>query len=124
MWRKRRLRTAMDSLQEYTLRKLIEHKNSSIIKATRVKNQKKLAMRALDKFVTKAKQIKGDPIQEKLLDSEAVIIDEDNNFVVVEHSKSIDFVPVAALQVSTLVMSVAAARPQRDYDFGNALNCK
>ena len=45
----------MDSLQEYTLRKLIEHKNSSIIKATRVKNQKKLAMRALDKFVTKAK---------------------------------------------------------------------
>ena len=124
MWRKRRLRTAMDSLQEYTLRKLIEHKNSSIIKATRVKNQKKLAMRALDKFVTKAKQIKGDPIQEKLLDSEAVIIDEDNNFVVIEHSKSIDFVPVAALQVSTLVMSVAAAQPQRDYDFGNALNCK
>ena len=94
----------MDSLQEYTLRKLIEHKNSSKIKATRIKNQKHLTMRSFNKFAIKAREIKGDPIQEKLLDSEAVIMDQDSNFVVVDHSKSIDFVPVHALQVSTLVM--------------------
>ena len=33
-------------------------------------------MRALFKFVKKAKAIKGDPIQEKLIDSEAVEMDE------------------------------------------------
>ena len=48
--------------------------------------QKILAFRSLLKFVKKAKEIKGDMIQEKLLDSEAVIIDEHGNLVVVNHS--------------------------------------
>ena len=72
MFRKRRQRTAMDSLQEYTMRKLIEHKNFKHIKASNAKAQMTLAMRSLAKFVAKAKEIKGDTIQEKLLDSEAV----------------------------------------------------
>ena len=86
MFRKRRLRAAIDSFQEYTMRKLIEHKNFTHIKAANVQAQKALALKSLFKFVAKAKEIKGDTIQEKLLNSEAVIIDEEGNLVVVEHS--------------------------------------
>ena len=59
--------------------------------------QKILAFRSLLKFVKKAKEIEGDTIPEKFLDSEAVIIDEHGNLVVVNHSQSIDFIPVSAL---------------------------
>ena len=90
-------------------------------------------MRSLSKFVAKAKEVKGDPIQEKLLDSEAVELDDHSNFVVIEHSQQIDFIPVSALQVSTLEMQQRnsskkskKAQPQADVDalYGNALNCK
>ena len=54
-------------------------------------------MRSLAKFVAKAKEVKGDPIQEKLLDSEAVELDDRSNFIVIEHSQQIDFIPVSAL---------------------------
>ena len=81
-------------------------------------------MRSFTKFVAKAKEIKGDPIQENLLNSEAVIIDENGQFIVIEHSQSIDFFSIQALQVSTLVMSTAPARSTRDIQYGNAVNCK
>jgi len=55
MHRRRRLRKALDSLQEYTLRKLIEKTNSNSIISKRQKNLKTLAMRSFDKFVAKAK---------------------------------------------------------------------
>ena len=82
-------------------------------------NLKVLAMRALFKFVKKAKAIKGDPIQERLIDSEAVEMDENGDFVVVNHSSSIDFIPVNALQISTLTMSAPT-----EITYGNAVNCK
>lgn len=130
MFRKRRLRTAMDSLQEYTLRKLIEHRNSKEIRAASLRAKQALALKSLARFAQKAKAVKGDAIQEKLLASEAVELDEAGNFVVVEHSQSIDFIPVAALQVSTLTMrqrtsSKTRARPEEaDALYGNALNCQ
>lgn len=97
MHKRRRLRAAIVSFQEYTLRKLTEQSTSKAIKTLKAKNLKILALASILKFSAKAKAIKGDSIQEKLLDSDAVIMDDYSNFVVVEHSSSIDFIPVEAL---------------------------
>ena len=79
------------------MRKLIEHRNFKFIKANNIKNLKALAIRSFAKYQAKSKQSTGDPIQEKLLYSDAVIINDDNEFEVVDHSASIDFIPVDAL---------------------------
>ena len=97
MHKRRRLRAAIVSFQEYTLRKLTEQSTSKAIKTLKAKNLKILALASILKFSAKAKAIKADSIQEKLLDSDAVIMDDYSNFVVVEHSSSIDFIPVEAL---------------------------
>lgn len=74
------------------------------------------------KFVKKAKEIKGDPIQEKLLDSEAAIMDEDGNMIVEEGRSSLDFIPVASFKVASVTM-----RNRRIPDseiYGEAVNCR
>ena len=43
-------------------------------------NLKVLAVKALKKFVKKAKEIKGDVILERLLDADEVIIDDNGQF--------------------------------------------
>ena len=62
------------------------------------------------------------------MDKEQVIIDENNEFVVIEPSQSVDFIPVAALQVQTVQMSSThqyhPRKKESTVDFGNAVNCK
>ena len=87
---------AMTELSVYAKRKIFERKNANLIKAIKARALKSLAWRSVLKFVKKAKEIKGDPIQEKLLDSEAAIMDEDGNMVVEEGRSSLDFIPVAS----------------------------
>ena len=54
-------------------------------------------MRSLAKYLAKSKQVRGDPIQERLLEADGVIIDDHNELIVVNPSQSVDFIPVHAL---------------------------
>ena len=83
---------------------------------------KQLVWRSLRKFMKKAKEVKNDPIQDKLLDIEGVIIDSDGKFVVVEEGAA-DFIDVSSLQVASLQMRSNRGGIKNDL-FGEALNCK
>ena len=115
----------MDSLQEYTLRELNAHRVTKAMKALKVKNLKSVTVKSFQRYKEKARAVRGDRIQEKLLNSDAVVMDRDSgDFVVVEHSSSIDFIPVDTLQVSTIVMQPAPAKSPLEVKYGNAINCK
>ena len=83
---------------------------------------KQLAWRSLIKFIRKAKAVKHDPIQDKLLDAEGVVMDVDSNFIVLNESSSVDFIEVSSLQVASLQMRGNNAM-NRDA-FGEAVNCR
>ena len=62
-------------------------------------------MRALKKYIEKAKEIKGDVIQTRLFDAEEVILDEDNKFVVLNGDVDYEFVTVQSTQVKNLKLN-------------------
>ena len=68
-------------------------------------NLKLLALRSLKKFVSKAKEIKGDIILERLLDAEEVIIDDDGQFVIQNGDANLEFVSVDSVQTNKLQLN-------------------
>ena len=93
------LLNVIDEMKRYSRRKIFEHANSNCIKAIKANNLKELSMRALKKYVEKAKEIKGDVIQTRLFDAEEVILDENNKFVIPEGDVNFEFVSVQSTSV-------------------------
>lgn len=87
-------------MYEYAKRKQYEAEIERRIRRMKAKLSLQVSLKSFFKFIAKAKEIKGDSIQERLLDSESVIIDENNKFVIVKPYASVDFVDVETYQVS------------------------
>ena len=81
---KRRANLALLTLKTYAKRKRFEQKNSTRIKFNGLQASKSLVWRSFVKFATKAKAVKGDPIQERLLDSDATVMDVNGDMIVTE----------------------------------------
>ena len=70
----------LDEMQRYRRRKFFERSNEKAIKRIKAAFLKDLALRAFKKYAAKAKEVKGDLIQSRLLDADAdeVILNENN----------------------------------------------
>ena len=86
-------------MRRYRRRKLFEHANEKAIKRIKAAYLKDLAYRAFRKFAVKAKEVKGDLIQTRLLDasSDEVILGKRNEFVIL--NPDLEFVSIQSNQV-------------------------
>ena len=62
-------------------------------------------MRSLKKFAAKGKEIKGDIILERLMDSDEVIIDSNGQFQVISGDAGLEFVSVDSVQRNRVEVS-------------------
>ena len=91
--------SVMDELRRYNRKKQFENRNTRRIKQIKAENLKILAMKAFKKYTTKTREIKGDLIQERLMEAEEVILDEKNDFEVLNGNVNYEFFTVQSTQV-------------------------